>query len=57
MSAPNYRLIAREAIPVKADCYNCDKTWTGSTSRNDAAAHHEATGHATWVECKPKETE
>ena len=51
----SYRLIARRAVPVKADCYDCDKVWSGTASRSDAMAHREAEGHAVWIECKPDE--
>ncbi len=49
----NYRRIARRAVPVKAACYDCDKEWSGPTSRLDAIEHRDSDGHAVWVECKP----
>ncbi len=52
-TTPDYRLIARHAVPVKGDCYDCDMVWGGPDSREMARAHREVTGHATWVECTP----
>lgn len=52
---PNYGKIAREAVPIRADCYDCNKTWSGPTSRSEALAHLETERHAIWVECRPKE--
>lgn len=52
---PNYRLIAREAIPVRADCYDCNKLWTGPNSRDEALAHRAAEGHAVFIEGRPRE--
>ena len=49
-----YGRAAREAIPVKAGCEDCDWEAAGPGSRDSAAAHRrERPGHATWVECVP----
>jgi len=52
---PNYRKTAREALAVKADCYVCDSKWSGTTSRFEAMAHNQQTGHPVFIEGKPKE--
>lgn len=53
MSQPDYRLIARRAVPVKADCYVCDMTWHGTDARIGALAHLDDKGHPVWIECVP----
>lgn len=51
----NFSKIAKEAVPIKAGCYECDKTWSGDKSRIESAEHQETARHQVWVECRPKE--
>lgn len=50
---PKWREILAAAIPVKAGCFQCDKTWGGTTCRFEAYEHASKTKHAIWIESIP----
>lgn len=49
-----YTIAAREAIPAKAACFDCGRSWFGEECRTGPAAHRKETGHSTWTESHPK---